>query len=230
MKTFSQYLSEKFQLTIKYHPTLNKKLWESSELKSTIAPYLIENAKKFASFSGVPSTLINDIVMTGGNCNYNYTKFSDIDVHIMCNETDLDTTELFTKKSEWTKKHPELKIEGYPVEYYIQDEKEHFPGGQGVYSLLHDKWVIAPKHLDHIEVLNDPKVIDKIQFYIQTAKDLIKNGTEEAIMAFKTKLWRMRSAGLEGAGEFSVENVLYKDLRNRGYIDKLNSKLDKLTQ
>jgi hypothetical protein len=228
--TFKQFISEKFHLTLKYHHGLNAKLWENSELKDGIASYLIKNARKFASFADVPRVAVNDIVMTGGNCNYNYTKFSDIDVHIMCNEIDLDDTEYFKKKSEWTKEHPEIKIQGYPVEYYIQDETEHFPNGQGVYSLLHGKWLVEPKHLDSVDILKDPKVLEQVQFYIQTAKDLVKNGTEQDILDFKTKLWKMRSAGLEQGGEFSFENVMYKDLRNRGWVDKLNHKLDELTK
>lgn len=230
MIPFRQFITEKFQLTLKYHNKLNPKLWENSELKDGIAPYLIKNARKFALFADVPRVAVDDIVMTGGNCNYNYTKFSDIDVHIMCNEIDLDTTDYFTKKSEWTKAHPEIKMQGYPVEYYIQNETEHFPNGQGVYSLLHDKWLISPKHLDSLDILKDPKVLDQVQFYIHTAKELVKSGTEQDILDFKTKLWKMRSAGLEKGGEFSFENVMYKELRNRSWVDKLNHRLDELTK
>jgi hypothetical protein len=32
----------------------------------------------------------------------------------------------------------------------------------------------------------------------------------------------MRFAGLKKAGEFSVENLVFKELRNRGYLDKVN--------
>jgi aminoglycoside phosphotransferase (APT) family kinase protein len=38
----------------------------------------------------------------------------------------------------------------------------------------------------------------------------------------------MRGAGLQHGGEFSVENVLYKDRRNRGLLDKLNAKIHKV--
>jgi hypothetical protein len=40
----------------------------------------------------------------------------------------------------------------------------------------------------------------------------------------------MRSAGLEKGGEFSFENVMYKELRNRSWVDKLNHRLDELTK
>jgi hypothetical protein len=32
----------------------------------------------------------------------------------------------------------------------------------------------------------------------------------------------MRSAGLKKSGEFSVENLVFKELRNLGYLDKIN--------
>jgi hypothetical protein len=38
----------------------------------------------------------------------------------------------------------------------------------------------------------------------------------------------MRGAGIARAGEFSYENLLYKELRNRGYIDKMNKYLEKI--
>jgi len=31
----------------------------------------------------------------------------------------------------------------------------------------------------------------------------------------------MRTAGLKRAGEFSTENLVFKELRNQGYLDKM---------
>ena len=42
------------------------------------------------------------------------------------------------------------------------------------------------------------------------------------------KLHRMRSAGLSKAGEFSTANIVYKTLRNRGWIDRLYNVKTKL--
>jgi hypothetical protein len=76
-----------------------------------------------------------------------------------------------------------------------------------------------------VDILRDPKVLDKINHYVKYVKTLLKSGTEADIKAFKEKLHTMRQSGLQHGGEFSVENVLYKDLRNRGLLDKLNTKL-----
>lgn len=229
MLKFSQYLTEKFSLTLRYHATLNKKIWKNDKLRDGIRETLLEHAYKFAEFSDVPQGRVIDVIMTGGNCNYNYTKYSDIDVHLVCHVSDMDSDSLYEKKALWTNLHKDLKLAGYPLEFYIENADGSKPKGQGIYSLLHDKWVSVPKHLDSVEVLNDPKVAEKIKGYIAYIKKwLLKRGNEEQILDFKEKMWRMRSAGLERGGEFSVENVAYKDLRNRGLIDALNKRLKEL--
>lgn len=227
MLSFTEYLSEALKLTLQYHPTLNKKIWDSDQPVDGIKEYLLKHAYEFAKYSGIKKDLIKDIVITGGNANFNYTKLSDIDVHLMCDITEEKQDSLYTKKTNWTKEHPELKFAGYPIEYYIESDKEHPPKGQGVYSLLSDKWLIVPKHLDKDELLKDPKIITKIEHIIAEIKSLLKDGSKQDILDFKEKLWRMRSEGLEKAGEFSVGNCVYKDIRNRGYVDKLNAKIGK---
>jgi hypothetical protein len=227
MKSYTEFLEESLikQLTLKYHNRLNPKIWKGDQLRDGFAEKLVEKAYEFASYSGVSKGRIKDIVITGGNVNYNYTKFSDIDVHLMCDVSGLDSDKLYEKKVSWTASHKNLKVAGYPIEFYAANDKDHFPNGQGVYSILENKWLIVPKHLDHVDVLRDPKVIDKINYYVKYIRTLLKSGTEAEIKAFKDKLHTMRGSGLHHGGEFSVENVVYKDLRNRGLLDKLNAKI-----
>ena len=84
--------------------------------------------------------------------------------------------------------------------------------------------MIVPKHLDHVDTLNDPKTQDKIEHAIKYIKWLLKEGTLEEIEEYREKLHTGRAAGLHDAGEFSIENVMYKDLRNRGLLDKLKDR------
>lgn len=229
MLSFKQYLQESIKLTLQYHDTLNKKIWESDQPVKGIKEYLLKHAYDFVKYSGIPKEKIKDIVMTGGNANFNYTKYSDIDVHILCDITEKTEDSLYSKKLAWTKHHSEISFAGYPVEYFIQAYKEPFPKGQGVYSLLNNKWLLVPKHLDKIAIMDDPNVKVKIEHQIAIIKDLLKTGTKTQVDAYKQKLWRMRSEGLEKAGEFSVGNCIYKDLRNRGLVDKLNEYLESIS-
>ena len=230
MLDFGTFLTERLRLTLKYHSKLNPKIWKNDQLDDGVVDHLLDLSFKFAKFSGIDKSRVKDIVITGGNVNYNYTKFSDIDIHLMCDITGLDSDKLYTKKVEWANSNKELKVAGYPLEFYAADvDEKHYPKGQGVYSLMRDKWLIVPKHLGQIDVLTDPKVLDKVEYYIKYIKQwLLKHAPKEDILSFKEKMWRMRSAGLQRGGEFSVENVVYKDLRNRGLIDKLNQRLREL--
>jgi hypothetical protein len=227
MKPFKSFIEESLikNLTLKYHNKLNPKLWKGDQLKDGLVEVLIKNAYEFAKYSGVSKSRIKDIVITGGNVNYNYTKFSDVDVHLMCDVSGLNSDKLYEKKVSWTASHKNLKVAGYPIEFYAANDKDHFPNGQGVYSILENRWLIVPKHLDHVDVLRDPKVIDKINHHVKYIRTLLKSGTDEEIKAYKDRLRTMRGAGLHHGGEFSVENVVYKDLRNRGLLEKLNNKI-----
>ena len=44
----------------------------------------------------------------------------------------------------------------------------------------------------------------------------------------KEKITKMRKAGLERAGEWSVENLVFKILRNLGLIDQIAEKIREL--
>ena len=221
MLSFKQLLEE-LKLTLQYHTKLNPKIWDNFLLNQKTNDHLLKEAYKFAEFSGEDQ--ISDIVFTGSGANYNYTKYSDIDIHILCSDINHTSDYLYDKKTEWSNDH-DLKLHGYPLEFYIQDDHEHFPKGQGVYSLLSKKWLVKPTHLNDIPVLHDPKTMIKLEYEIKTIKKLIKSGSLKDIKEYKDKLWRMRTSGLNKEGEFSIENVLYKELRNRKLLDKLNERL-----
>lgn len=228
MYSFIDYITE-LKLTLKYHDNLNPDIWYEDKLEEKDLKFLLENAYKFADFSGVDKKHISDIVFTGSSANFNYTKFSDADIHIMVNHTDTKSDKLYDKKVEWATKHKDLKLGKYPVEYYIQDDHEHFPDGQGVYSLLKNEWLVRPKHLSNVkDLFKDPKTVAKAEYNIKYAKNLLSKGSKEDILAYKDKLYKLRTSGLKKKGEFSVENIVYKDLRNRGLVDKLNKRLEQL--
>lgn len=228
--SFNRYITERsFALTLRYHKKLNPKLWKRSVLDRDVRVRLLRGAVEFAEYSGVPQDRIHDVVLTGGNCNYNYTKYSDLDVHIVADVSALNTDELYRKKVTWSLAHNHTTVAGYPVEFYVEDKAQARAKGQGSYSLMHDRWVSVPVKLDSVDVLTDPKVLQKVRDNIRFIRRwLLRHGTAEQIQDFKEKMWRGRTAGLQDGGEFSVENVVYKDLRNRGLIEALNIRLREL--
>jgi hypothetical protein len=61
--------------------------------------------------------------------------------------------------------------------------------------------------------------VEKIDTLISTSAE------DEAFETLKTKFREMRAAALKQGGEFSVENLVFKELRNLGYLDKVTEYL-----
>lgn len=229
MKTFSQFLNEnKLKLTLQYHQKLNPAIWRNETLKPDLKLQFLLYAKQFILFVGIPKEEVKDIIFTGSNVNRNYTKYSDCDIHIITDTSKFPPDYLYNKKLEWESKHKRLKVAGYPVEFFAQDYKEQLPSDQGQYSILNGKWIARPPaQLTHTEILQDPLFLKKVSYYIHVINRLLVTKDVAGIKDLKEKFYNMRSAGLQKAGEFSYENSLYKELRNRGFVSRLDALLKK---
>lgn len=227
MLNFNIYLSE-LKLTLQYHEELNPKIWSSSDkLNPEVRKALINFGHAWAEFAKIPKSMIEDIVMTGGNANYNYTNKSDIDVHLIVDRSKLFSDPKFVeeylqdKKSLWTLTH-NIDVYGYPLEPYAQDKDITYPKNQGVYSLLKNEWVKKPVKVNY-DFKNDHLLKQKVSHYMHAIDHMIKHHMgEESFNNMKSKFKNMRTASLQQYGEFGRENLLFKELRNRGYIDKMN--------
>lgn len=204
---------------------LNPKIWEGDRLKPEVKSKLIEIARAFEEFVGIELE-VEDYTITGSNANYTWTDYSDLDLHLIIPGTPSDEQrELFNaKKALWAEQHT-ITIKGLPVECYVQgaDEPHH---STGVFSLTKDAWLVEPKKIK-------PKVDDAS---IEAKKDAILAAIEHALLSkdleklrtVKDKITQMRKAGLERAGEWSVENLVFKILRNLGLIDQITEKIREL--
>ena len=188
---------------------------------------LLEISDNFIEFLGI-EFFIHDIVLTGSLANYNWSNFSDVDLHILIDfkETDykLDILKEFfeSKKNLWNKNH-NIKIKKYDVELYVQDvDEKHL--SSGVYSILHDKWLVTPEKSN--PKIDDRKIIEKGEDYAKQIDDLISKSKDsedisEEINNLRDKIKRFRQSGLDDGGEYSYENLTFKLLRRNGYIEKL---------
>ncbi len=210
---------------------LNPKIWESpNKMSSKVRDRLLDIAYEFIEFLGV-DVIISDVVMTGSLANFNWSRFSDVDLHLIADfeqfsEKELPLyEELFRlKKTLFNEKH-DIKIYGYDVELYVQNDVEaHFSSGE--YSVLFDEWKNKPKKekvkIDTELIKNKSehwmKIIDEV---INNSEDKSLESGVESIDKVKDKLKKYRTAGLEGGGEMSDENLVFKVLRRNGYIQKL---------
>jgi len=221
------------KLTFKYHENLNSKFWTNNKLDSKVKMRLIQIARGWAKFSSIPESAIRDIIFVGGNANYNYTEFSDIDLHLVVNKSklpncpDLIDDFLKDKKQLWALTH-DIKIYGHDVELYAEEEGLPRPANQGVYSVKFDRWLVLPKkiteEIDKTLLKGKTRaMIDKIDFLIQNKSDDL-----EEFKKLKDKIRDMRSSSIRKGGEFSIENLVFKELRNNGYLEKLSSYIKKI--
>jgi len=234
MDGFKRFFVES-ELTLKYHDQLNSKIWSGKKLKAEVREHLLKIAEQWRQSAKIPKNAIKDILLTGGNANYNYTKFSDLDVHLLvdkkliadCESKILDDY-LKDKKAMWTLNH-DIKVYGFPVELYAQDISEKTPSNQGVFSLRDDKWISEPQK-EKVD-LTDPALKRKVSALKHTIDLFIQQKSEdvEKMNAFKERLRNMRSAAIQKGGEFSLENLAFKELRNIGYLDKFSNYIKNIT-
>jgi hypothetical protein len=203
-----------------HHHELNPVLWENNHLRKEVRHQLLKIAKNFIEFLEVPSLKLKDVTLSGSSAGYNYSEYSDIDLHLVVN-----SNELFTAQKVQYNNTYDLNIRGIPVELYVQ------PAGQihhsaGIYSVLDDKWLSEPVHE---EPTVDPKDIkSKARSYSGKINSAIRSGNIVQCRDVMDELKRLRQAGLETNGEQSVENLAFKLLRARGQIDKLRKYMTKL--
>lgn len=213
-------------------PSIFSKSEDSYKMKMDVRKRLIEISDNFIDSLGV-DFFIHDIVLTGSLSNFNWSEYSDVDLHILIDFSDIndnDGSESFmniikeffdAKKNIWNEKH-DIKIKGFDVELYVQDVKEpHI--SSGVYSVLNDEWLIEPKK--ETPNIDDRKILEKGEEFAKKIDSLIKselnNSTLSKIEELRKRIKKFRQSGLESGGEYSYENLTFKLLRRNGYIEKL---------
>jgi predicted nucleotidyltransferase len=195
-------------------------------MRDDIQKKLLEISDQFIDSLGV-EFFIHDIVLTGSLANYNWSNFSDVDLHILIDFDELNypkdlIKEFFdAKKNVWNEKH-NIIIKGFDVELYVQDLNEPHVSS-GVYSILHKNWVVEPKM--EKPNIDDRKILEKGEEYAKKIELLIKSDKSEdtlnKIDDLRKKIKEFRQGGLEVGGEYSYENLTFKLLRRNGYIEKL---------
>jgi hypothetical protein len=231
MQNFLDFNEAFVKSTLQYHRTLNTKLWSNGKLDPLVRAKLLEIARVWQKFANIENSNIIDIILTGGNANYNYTKQSDLDVHLIIDYEKVTCDEeivmdyFMSKKALWAANHSTIRVRGYPVELFAEDKRAKPRPGQGVYSLLKGKWVQEPKMVN-LNFKNDTLLAQKVDFYAKQIDNMIKGKQNlESGQLLKDKLRAMRGAAIQAGGEFSFENLVFKELRNRGYLDKLSNYL-----
>lgn len=209
---------------IAYHSELNPRAWEDNQLRPEVRDRLLQIAMIFIDYLDIPNFDTLDIVLTGSIANYNYTRYSDFDLHVVTRYSDLRCDDIAAafyraKKEIWNAQH-DIMIRGHEVELYVEDVEEP-PVSGGVYSVVNDRWIKRPSHRP--PRIDDRAVNAKANDLMQHITDAIASNDTRTIERLRTKIRNMRRSGLDTAGEFGVENLAFKIVRNLGYLDQLST-------
>ena len=219
---------------------LNPHFWNNERLNSKVRIQLLNIADDFYKTLGITFIRPEDIILCGSMCNYNWSNYSDVDVHILLDFSKIsDNNNIIKdyfdmKKNEWNNEHDELTIHGFNVEFYVQDINDDFTSS-GIYSLEHDKWISKPSfnEISNLSTKRQDKIsevvaeimtkIDDFYDYFDTYED---DNEKLEILSFKIdklfkKLKEIRQNGLDKNGELSLGNIVYKAIRRAKYFDKL---------
>jgi len=231
---FNAWLFENEERNDFYKKELNTSFWKDDKFDPQIREKLLKIAKDFYDALKLTAP-IKDIQLTGSLANYNWTDKSDLDIHVLIDFSDVDGNVELVKKALdgarfiWNLRH-NTNLRGFDVELYIQDIHEPHTAS-GLFSLLNNEWIRIPKYnppeIDYKDV--DKKyqgiISDILQMEnLMSTSDFSSTSEEELYnhaQKLKKKIMDMRKEGLAREGEFSVENLVFKKLRNEGYIEKI---------
>lgn len=217
--------------TFEMQPEFQQKIWDGDErIRPGVKGALMDIVDEFVERLDLDAE-IKDIIVTGSLANYNWSKFSDIDLHILIDFKEVNDNEELVKRffdavrSNWNRTH-DIKVKGHEVELYVQDENEPHVS-TGVYSLMNDKWLVKPNKVKpFIDKKTAKKKAADIEREVDKVASVLYDGDHEAALDkaayLKEKIKTMRQAGLEKAGVFSPENLAFKMLRRSEALSKLH--------
>jgi predicted nucleotidyltransferase len=212
--------------------TLQPKIWlgENQKMNPKVRQNLLEIAYQFIDSFGL-DVVIDDIIVTGSIANYNWSEYSDVDLHILVDYGQFQKEmkdvyiEYFDLKKIVFNQKRNLKMFGFDVEVFVEDSDVKGISG-GLYSILNDEWIKKPQK-EKFKV-EKSEIIKNAKKWMRLIDNLIKhlNGEDvetirNSVKVIKDKLKKFRVSGLNKGGELGLENLVFKVLRRNGYIEKL---------
>ena len=219
--------------SIEKHETLNSKLFTKDEmLKDKVRDKMLEIVDEFLSDLEEQDIKIkvDDVLFIGSNASYNYTKDSDIDLHILANakaanyESEIAAA-LYGAYRTIFNKNLDITLYDIPLEIFVETE-DSARVSNGIYSVKKNKWIKKPVAEDIPEY--DTEALDVlVNKWESKCKDVIaevkadKLDDEKKVIKLLEDIYeKLRKKGIS-KGEYSIENLAFKELRNKGYLDNL---------
>ena len=85
VKNWKSFLSEEVdEASFQYKQFLNPNIWSNeNSIRPEIRSNLLQIANDFFDSLEIPPVKIHDIVLTGSLANFNWSEYSDVDLHIL---------------------------------------------------------------------------------------------------------------------------------------------------
>lgn len=203
------------------HDRLNPKLWsDHDDLLPQVREKLLDIAIDFRKFVDIPFD-VKDIILTGGQVSYFYTDFSDLDLHLVTDYSDVDcdreTEELFDTKRLLYKHRYDIRVNGIPVELYVEDL--NMPAVSASYSLLKKQWIKPPT--DKSVAIDEKEVKRMYRVWQTIIRHSLASNDVKTVEKVLKMLRKYRKKGLKATGEYGVANLVYKTLRNSLDLEKM---------
>ena len=228
--------------SFKVKDELHPRFWIDGRINSRVRTRLLDIANDFIEELSISWVKPHDITFTGSLANYNWSRYSDIDLHIVIDfkkvykDTDFVDDYFKSKKDNWNEAHGQIRIFGFPVEISVEDKNQ--PGvSSGVYSLNHDRWIKEPDNFDDAR-LNEQYVKEyaaRVMTKIEKLEDRCASAdTDDKLMRIGKRakelfdsLKKLRKEALARSGEMASGNIIWKILRRTGYLDRMWEVIDK---
>ena len=214
--------------SIEKHNVLNPVLWtKNNELKLEIRDKIIQIVNKFTKYLFENNIDLNivDIYILGSNANYNYTKDSDLDVHIIiddsndCSEKHL--LDLYSAYKTLFNSKYDIKLKGINVEIYVEPKDNLSNISSSIYSIK-DGWIKFPNP-QKVKIVDEKTLNKYLTSWKRRFNQIKKNPSIEAIDAYINKIYEIRKYSLLADGEFGLGNLLFKEIRNNNYLTDLKA-------
>jgi hypothetical protein len=213
---------------IVFHQRLNPKLWTKGKLKPQVRFHLLEIAKHFVDYIEIDNLGLRDITISGSNAGYTYSRKSDIDLHLIVDipqDKKQILKQLFdAKKNQYNFQH-DITIRNIDVELYVQDAEQTHTS-VGIYSVLDNKWLKVPDAVE--DKVDRAQVKVKYKQYVGKVRTALRSDNLEAVQKTSDDIRNLRQQGLDKEGELGVENITFKVLRAKGYLEQLRNHISKL--
>lgn len=207
---------------------------ETNRLLESVRDNLLSYANGFIEFlkDNDVGVDVHDIQLVGSNAGYLYDDTSDVDIHIIINDSLVQETAeaLYSLADLYESEHPEFvgdddEDRHYSIELGIEDAT--YSGvamNKRRYSILNNNWVNQSDEIERYK----PDDISDIEGYLDLAADFEKqidaaiesDSLNEAILLKKT-IRQNRSDDLAEKGSLSMGNAVFRELRNSGAYGRL---------